>query len=129
MRDIVHNLKAAIAVAPAARSASVDGPAVDLKGFDSVALVVATGAVTGAGNMTVKLQESDTTTAGDFTDVAAEHLQGTGLANPLTADSTTKIGYRGFKRYLRAVLTLNSGTSVTVGATFILGHASERPVA
>jgi hypothetical protein len=129
MRDIVHNIKAVNAVAPAVRSASVDGDAVDLLGFDSVALVVTTGAVTGSGAMTVKLQESDTTTAGDFTDVDPDHLQGDGLADPLVTNSTTKIGYRGFKRYLRAVLTLNSGTSVTVGAVFILGNASERPVA
>lgn len=128
MRDLVHNIKAVNAVAAATRSASVDGDAVDLLGFDSVALVVTTGAVTGAGNMTVKIQESDTSTAGDFTDVDPDHLQGA-IANPLVANGTTKLGYRGFKRYLRAVLTLNSGTSVTVGAVFLLGNASERPVA
>jgi hypothetical protein len=128
MRDIVHNIKAVSAVAPAVRSASVNGDAIDLKGFDSVALVVNTGAVTAAGDMTAKLQESDTTTNGDFTDVAAEHLQGA-IASPLVTGTTAKVGYRGFKRYLRAVLTLNSGTSVSVGATFILGNASDRPVA
>lgn len=128
MRDIVHNIKAVIAAAPATRSASFDGAAVDILGFDSVALVVSTGAVTGAGEMTVKLQESDTTTPGDFTDVAADHLQGE-IVNPLATNTTTKIGYRGFKRYLRAVLTLNSGTSVSTGATFILGNAAEKPVA
>jgi hypothetical protein len=128
MRDIVHNIKAVNAVAPAVRSASVDGDAVDLLGFDSVALVVTVGAVTGSGNMSVKLQESDASGSG-FADVDPDHLQGAGLANPLTLNGTTKIGYRGFKRYLRAVLTLNSGTSVTVGALFILGNAVERPVA
>ncbi|SKA26379.1 hypothetical protein [Consotaella salsifontis] len=129
MRDIVHNIKAVVAAASATRSASFTGDPVDLLGFDSVALVVNTGAVTGAGDMTVKLQESDTTTADDFTDVDPDHLQGDGLADPLEANSTTKIGYRGFKRYLRAVLTLNSGTSVSTGALFILGNAHDRPVA
>ena len=129
MRDIVHNIKAVVAAPTATRSASFTGDPVDLLGFDSVALVAVTGAVTGAGNMTVKLQESDTTTAGDFTDVDADHLQGDGLADPLEANATTKIGYRGFKRYLRAVLTLNSGTSVSTGALFILGNAHDRPVA
>ena len=127
MRDLVHNIKAAIAAPPATRAASFDGPAVDLLGFDSVALIVSTGAVTGAGDMSVKLQESDTTTAGDFTNVAPDHLQG-GITGPLVANSTAKVGYRGFKRYLRAVLTLNSGTSVTVGAIFALGGAAEKPV-
>lgn len=128
MRDIVHNIKAVIAAPHATRSANFNGDPVDLKDFDSVALVVATTAVNGDGNMTVKLQESDTTTSGDFTDVAPEHVQGE-IADPLTANGTTKLGYRGFKRYLRAVLTLNSGTSVGVGALWILGNASERPVA
>lgn len=128
MRDIVHNIKAVLAAPPATRSANFTGDAVDLKGFDSVALVVATGAVAGSGDMTVTLEESDESGTG-FTEVDAAHLQGDGLANPLVTGSTTKIGYRGFKRYLRAVLTLNSGTSVTVGAMFILGNASERPVA
>ncbi|KQU81280.1 hypothetical protein ASD00_35185 [Ensifer sp. Root31] len=128
MRDIVHNIKVVQAAAPAARGASFDGAAIDLKGFGSVALVVSTGAVTGAGDMTAKLQESDTTTAGDFTDIDPDHLLGS-LPASLVANSTAKIGYRGFKRYLRAVLTLNSGTSVTVGANFILGHAADRPVA
>lgn len=128
MRDIVHNIKAVIAAAPATRSASFDGAAVDLLGFDSAALVVSTGAVTGAGAMSVKLQESDTTTAGDFTDVDPDHLQG-GIAGDLVTNTTAKVGYRGFKRYVRAVLTLNSGTSVSVGALFILGNAAERPVA
>jgi hypothetical protein len=128
MRDIVHNIKTVIAAAPASRAASFDGAAVDLLGFDSAALVVATGAVTGAGNMTVKLQESDTDAAGGFTDVAAEHLQGN-VGGALVANTVVKVGYRGFKRYLRAVLTFNGGTSVTVSALFVLGDAAERPVA
>ena len=53
----------------------------------------------------------------------------TGKISSLAAGATTKVGYRGFKRYLKAVLTLNSGTSVTVGAVFILSHAAERPIA
>lgn len=128
MRDIVHNIKAVNAVAPAVRSASVDGDVIDLLGFDSAALVVSAGAVTGSGVMNVKLQHSDTVTPGDFADVPANLLQG-GVVNPLTANGTTKVGYRGFKRYLRAVLTLASGTSVTTAAVFILSNAAEKPVA
>jgi hypothetical protein len=128
MRDLVHNIKAVLAAPSATRSASFTGDPVDLKGFDSVALVLNTGAITADGNMTPKLQESDTLTSGDFTDVAAEHLQGA-LPGSLVAASTAKVGYRGFKRYLRAVLTLNSGTSVSVGGVFLLGDAADRPVA
>ncbi|MDW9626490.1 hypothetical protein RWA02_15600 [Sinorhizobium meliloti] len=127
MRDIVNNIKIVQAAPPATRAASFDGAAVDLLGFGSAALIISTGAVTGAGDMTAKLQESDTPTAGDFTDVAAEHLEGS-LPASLVTNTEAKVGYRGFKRYLRAVLTLNSGTSVTVGAAFVLGDATSRPV-
>ncbi len=71
MRDIVHNFKAVIAAPHATRSANFNGDPLDLKGFDSVALIVSTANVNGDGNMTVKLQESDESGTG-FTDVAAE---------------------------------------------------------
>ncbi|WAJ30958.1 hypothetical protein [Antarcticirhabdus aurantiaca] len=128
MRDIVHNIKAVAAVPAATRTATFTSDPVDLLGFDSVALVVNTGTVSGSGNMTVKLQESDTTTAGDFIDVPAGLLQG-GIAGALVQNGTAKVGYRGFKRYLRAVFTFNSGTSVSTSGTFLLGKAADKPVA
>lgn len=127
MRDIVHNIGAVQAIAPAVLAATTTSAALDLLGFDSAAFVVNTGSIVGAGDFTAKVQESDTTTAGDFTDVAASHLHGA-LPASLAADSVVKVGYRGFKRYVRLVLTKNSGTSIGAGAVLVLGHASERPV-
>jgi hypothetical protein len=40
-----------------------------------------------------------------------------------------KVGYAGFKRYLRVVVTKNSGTSIAAGAVLVKGHAAQRPVA
>lgn len=128
LRDIVHNIGVVQAIAPAVQTATVTSAALDLLGFGSAAFVVNTGAIAGSGNFTAKVQESDTTTAGDFTDVAADHLHGS-LPAVLSANSVAKVGYRGFKRYLRLVLTLNSGTSIAAGAVLVKGNASERPVA
>ncbi len=127
MRDIAHNIGVVQAIAPAVQAATVTSAALDLLGFGSAAFVINTGAIAGSGNFTAKVQESDTTTAGDFTDVDADHLHGS-LPAVLSANSVAKAGYRGFKRYLRLVLTLNSGTSIAAGAVLVKGNASERPV-
>lgn len=128
MRSIEPNIGAVQVVAPAVLSATNTSAAIDLKGFESAAIVINTGAIVSAGDFTAKLQESDTTTSGDFTDVAAEHLTGEFPAS-LAADSVIKVGYIGFKRYLRTVITKNGGTSIAAGAVLIKGHPHDAPVA
>ncbi|MDI4663685.1 hypothetical protein K9U40_04975 [Xanthobacter autotrophicus] len=128
MRDLVNNIGTVLAISPAVLAATVTGAALDLRGFNSAVLVVNTGAIVGAGAFTVKLQESDTDVPGDFTDVAAADLHGA-YPTSLAADSVVKVGYRGFKRYLRAVITKNSGTSIAAGAVLVKGDAVARPVA
>lgn len=128
MRDIAHNIAVVQAVAPAVLAATANSGALDLIGFDSAAFVINTGAIAGDGLFAAKVQESDLTTAGSFTDVDPNHLHGAFPA-ALTADSTAKVGYRGFKRYVRLVLTKTSGTSIAAGAVLIKGNATDKPVA
>ncbi|WP_026479343.1 hypothetical protein [Ahrensia sp. 13_GOM-1096m] len=127
MRDIANNIGLVPAIAPAVITATTTGAALDLKGFQSAALIINTGAIAGDGDYTAKLQESDTTTSGDFADVVAEHLIGE-LPATLEADSVVKQGYIGHKRYLRAIITKNSGTSIAASAALIKGDADVRPV-
>lgn len=126
MRDIVHNLGVVQSIAPADIAATTNGTAVDLKGYDSVAFVVTGGVRTASGAFTMKLQESDDNAT--FTDVDADHYQAPVSGN-LAADSTAKVGYRGFQRYVRPVLTKGSGTSMFVGVIALLGGAVDKPVA
>ncbi|MEF2548900.1 hypothetical protein VQ045_17210 [Aurantimonas sp. E1-2-R+4] len=128
MRDIANNIGVVQAVAPAVLSATNTSPAIDLIGFDSAAVIVNSGAIVTAGDFTAKIQESDTTTSGDFTDVAAADLIGTFPAT-LAADSVVKVGYTGVRRYVRTVLTKNGGTSIAAGVMVVKGHAAGRPVA
>jgi hypothetical protein len=51
------------------------------------------------------------------------------LPASLTADGSFKQGYVGHKRYVRVVVTKNSGTSIAAGAVVVRGHANKRPVA
>lgn len=127
MRDIVHNVGVVTAIGPAVQTGQVTGSIVDLQGFESVAAIVQTGAVAGAGDFSVKLQHSDTTATGDFVDVGADALMGA-FPGTLEADTVATVGYCGNKRYVRAVLTKATGTSIAAGVTFLKGHPHDAPV-
>lgn len=125
MRDIVHNIGAVQSIAPADIAASTNGTAVDLLGFDSVAFIATTGVRTASGALVLTLEESDDNAT--FTAVNADHYQAPVSGN-LPATSMAKVGYRGFKRYVRPVLTKGSGTSLFVSVIAILGNAVDKPV-
>lgn len=128
MRDLKSNIGAVQAIVPAVKSATANGSTIDLTGYESVAFVVNTGAIVSAGDFSVKVQESDTTTDGDFADADSAVVASEAPAT-LEADSTYRIGYTGFKQYVRLVITKASGTSIAAGAVAILGHPHKRPVA
>ncbi|PZU23790.1 MAG: hypothetical protein DI589_05845 [Shinella sp.] len=130
MKDTYHDNKAVQALAPAVVSAAATGTAIELKGFDSALIVINTGAIVGSGDFAVKLQESDTTTEGDFADVAAADQLGT-LPATLATGTTYRLGYIGSKRkkYVRLAVTKAGGTSIALSAVAILGHPAIAPVA
>ena len=117
MRDIYANIDAVPALVPAVQAAAVQGAAIDQKDKGGVAFLVTTGAIVGSGDFGVTLQESDTGTSA-WTAVAADQID-TNAPATLTPDSTYRLGYRGWKRYVRLSLTKAGGTSVAAGATAI----------
>ncbi len=128
MKDTYHDVKVVTSLEPAVQAATLKGGAVDLQGFGSALMVVSTGAIASAGLYDTKMQESDTTTDGDFTDVVAADLLGATAAS-LAASTVYRQGYIGKKRYVRVVITKQSGTSIAAGAVFVLGHPALAPVA
>ena len=118
MRDLYSNIAAMPALAPAVQAAAGNGLSIDTLGAGRLAFVVNTGAIAGSGDFGVKLQESDTGTSG-WTDVAATQVDSTAPAT-LAADSAYRLGYRGWKRYVRLALTKASGTSIAAGATAVI---------
>ena len=126
MRDIVHNLGVVQSIAPADISVTTTGASIDLLGCDSVAFIATTGARTASGAFTFGLEESDDNVT--FTAVPANLLQAP-VAGNLAANSTAKVGYRGFKRYVRPVLTKSGGTSIFASVVALRGNVVERPVA
>lgn len=126
MRDLVSNIGIVQILPPSVLTATATGTSLDLLGFGSVAFVIATGAIAASGNFAPKLQESDDNAT--FTDVAASDMQGS-LPTALAATATAKVGYKGFKRYVRPVLTLVSGTSIAASVIAVQGDVAQRPVA
>jgi hypothetical protein len=117
MRDIYSNIKTLQALAPAVQAATINGATIDTLGSKALAFVVNTGAIVGAGVFALSVEESDD--AATWGAAAAEVVQGT-LPTSMVAASVYKVGYLGFKRYARIVVTKTSGTSLAAGALAIL---------
>ncbi len=122
MSDLKNNIAAVLALSPAVHSATkADATIIDLQGAGSATVIINTGAIAGAGDYTISLRHGD---ASDLTGDAAasgDDLLGAFPAT-LAADSSYAVGYRGGKRYVRVVITKNSGTSIAAGAVIIKGH-------
>jgi hypothetical protein len=126
MRDIKNNVDVQRSIAPAAITATVNGSGVDLRGYDSAMVVIDPGTITD-GTHTPKLQESDDDSA--YTDVAAGDQEGT-LA-VLASNAIQRAGYKGSKRYIRAVVTVTGSpaTGGVYGASVVRGTPHVAPVA
>jgi hypothetical protein len=107
---------------------------IDMQGFSALTVALTTGTVTDAGTaagFTLKLQHSDTTVGTDFVDCATSDVIGANLAVTEDADDDKAIGtigYRGNKRYVRAVITGTTGTDAVVVVFGIKERAATRAV-
>jgi hypothetical protein len=127
LKDTFHSFVSRQAIVPAVKAAAENGTTIDLQGFGSALFSINTGAIASAGDFGVKLQESNTTTSGDFTDVAAGDMLG-GIDATLAENTTYDVGYTGRKRYVRLAVTKAGGTSIALGAVAVLGHAAVSPI-
>lgn len=122
MADLVHNILAAQALAPAVHTATKsDAAIIDLQGAGSATVIVNTGAIAGDGDFTASLAHGDKADLSDSAAVTDADLMGT-LPASLDASKTYAVGYRGGKRYVRVVITKNGGTSIAAGAVVVKGH-------
>ena len=128
MKDLHSHISPAIALSAVVVASTLTSGAIDLQGFGSAEVLINAGAVAGAGNVTVKLQHSHTTTSGDFVDVVAADLLGAFPA-ALVAATIYRVGYVGPRRYVRTVSTLNSGTSIAAAIMVLRGHPADSPIA
>lgn len=98
------NTKTVFALAPAVYAATQTTTEIDARGYEYAKIIVLCGALADTATLAVKVQDSPTTTAGDFVDVAGASLTVTTTAD----DSSVQIGIvrlHGKRRYLRLVGT------------------------
>jgi hypothetical protein len=125
-KDSYHESAVAASLAPQVFTATTNGNGVSVLGFKSALLVVNTGAIDTGGDFTVSVQESDDDSA--YTDVAAADVLGT-LPETLAASASYRVGYIGKRKFARAVITKNSGTSIAANASFVLQSPAIAPLA
>lgn len=124
MSDLKNNISAALALSPAVHSATkADASIIDLQGAGSATVIVNTGAIAGAGDYTISLRHGDASDLSGDAAASGDDLLGAFPAT-LAADTSYAVGYRGGKRYVRVVITKNSGTSIAAGAVIVKGHLS-----
>jgi hypothetical protein len=138
--DLHSNVKQVLAIIPAAigANATKTGPVIDRQGYGGVEFLVSYGSVTTTGTVaTVVIKEGDVT--GTMTSVADADLLGTETlasllaATPRTAGSTKevskRVGYKGTKRYVQALVVQTGVTSVgCVAATALLFNPAVAPI-
>lgn len=133
-RDTRTTAAFASLLAPAAALTATTGTGyVDLQGADAVEVIVAHGAVTadaGANNFVITLQHADENPAatGSYATVPASDLNGSfELLQNGVAAGVQAVGYRGPRRYLRAVLTETGTAQVIASVSARLGLLGAQP--
>ena len=130
-RDLKNNIKIANAlnIASISTNTTTAGVEIDTQGFESVTFEIITGARSD-GTVTPLIQESDT--SGSYSgSVDDDNLIGLETDAALSAaQSRSRIGYIGTKRYVKLSLVSTSVTTgLTAGASVILGNPKSAPVA
>ena len=128
-KGLHHNVKQYIAFNGATinTDTTTNGNVIDTQFFYGVEFFFQVNARV-AGTVTLNVQESDTTTSGDFTDVAPQFLLGSEENTALsTANSSARIGYVGQKRYVRIQVISTSSANLYASALAVLSYPSHAP--
>jgi hypothetical protein len=129
MKDLKNHIDPKLALIPVAHAATKsDSAIIDLQGANSATVNILTGAIAGAGDYTISLHHGDASDLTGDAAVTSADLLGSFPAS-LAADSIYSVGYVGGKRYVRVVITKNSGTSIVAGASVVRGHLNISPAA
>lgn len=136
MQDLFNSINPKRAISPVSvgdNTAQVS-QIIDRQGFDSVTFVIASGSLADAdATFAVTIDEGNQSNLSDASAVAAADLLGTTALASFTFsddDKVFKLGYRGYKRYVRITITPTGNASAALlSAVAILGHPALTPTA
>jgi len=123
LREIASKLKEILALSPADRSATVNGPTIDTQGLSALLFVFNVGALTtvdGSNYFSLIIEESDNGSSWTTYSTVKE-LKAAGDADKVYSGS-----YGGNKRYARAS-GVETGTSVALFGAVALGALQHQP--
>lgn len=128
MRSVYDNIKSLFAFRPQVATASVNGAGVDTLGYNSAAVTLEVGAVSGTTpTLDVKIQDS--TDNATFADVSGLTFIQVTTANNSQVLRIEGLGTSTRKRYLRAVATIGgTSPSFAFATNILLGRAFRAPV-
>lgn len=134
MHDLHNRIHVARAISPVsvADNTAQVSQIIDRKGFESIEFVILTGSLADAdATFTVLVEDGDDSSLTDAAAVADAQLLGTEAdASFLFSDDNKcfKIGYVGYKRYVRLTITPAANTSAALlAAVAVLGSPSNAP--
>lgn len=115
-----------VLVPAAGRTTSATGAAVDLQNYINpggrqMKALLDVGVITTAGTLDVKIQHSDTTTAGDFADIS-----GATFTQVTASTGAEAIHFRTNKRYIRALATFGASTNGYSFGVYALAELREK---
>jgi hypothetical protein len=117
-RDLLRNQLTSQSLAPAVRTSTATGSAVDLIGFDGAVIVVSFGAYTDGTHTPSVLSSVDGVT---YNAAATSDLDGTftAVSGSGGANTVQQVGYVGSQRFLKIVMTISGATSGAASAANI----------
>lgn len=136
MRDLMNHVHPVAAIAPSTVSDNTPwvSSIIDTLGYGSLTFLLLTGTLADAdATFAVLVEDGDAANLSDAAAVPDDQLIGTeALAGFNYGDDgeARKIGYAGFKRYVRLTVTpTGNGGNATLGAIALLGHPRQMPTA
>lgn len=136
IRDLKNNISVKqLLEAKSNAAGAVATPWVDMANVNSLVFSFNYGVFvpnTATAGVTVKLQECDTTAAADLNDVAAADQIGTlaGVKVDASDDQRTEwVGYKGSKRYVRALVTVPTDSTSLVFSCDAIAGLRDMPIA
>lgn len=141
MNELGHNVQQKSAILPATITATTNGLAIDMQGYESIAFLIAVGAFvdfTGTNKWTFSVEEGDASDSSDMAAIAAadyilsKRVDGSTWDRICDAATDDDESYliavkASLKRYRRLVLTEGGTVSAIGGAVAILGHPRHAP--